>query len=102
LYEFVSGVSLQEQGIRRRIDSLHEPIPDVPVTAIYSKSDAIVSWKIAKVPPGENVENIGINTSHFGMGYNPTVFFALADRLRQAEGSWAPFEIIGLRKFFYH
>jgi hypothetical protein len=35
------------------------------------------------------------------MGYNPTVFFALADRLRQAEGVWEPFEIIGLRKFFY-
>ena len=74
LYEFVSGMSLQDQDIRRRIDKLHEPIPDVPVTAIYSKTDAIVSWKIAKVPPGENVENIGINMSHFGMGFNPTVF----------------------------
>ncbi len=102
LYEFVSGMSLQDQDIRRRIDKLHEPIPDVPVTAIYSKTDAIVSWKIAKVPPGENVENIGINMSHFGMGFNPTVFFALADRLRQAEGEWAPFEISGLRKLFYH
>ena len=102
LYEFVSGMSLQDQDIRRRIDKLHEPIPDVPVTAIYSKTDAIVSWKIAKVPPGENVENIGINMSHFGMGFNPTVFFALADRLRQAEGEWVPFEISGLRKLFYH
>ncbi len=102
LYEYVSGVSLQDRGIQRRINGLHEPIPDVPVTAIYSKSDAIVSWKIAKIPPGENVENIGINMSHFGMGFNPTVFFALADRLRQAEGAWAPFEISGLRKLFYH
>ncbi len=102
LYEYVSGTNLQDRAMQKRIDILHEPIPDVPVTAIYSKSDAIVSWKIAKIPPGENVENIGINMSHFGMGFNPAVFFAIADRLRQAEGAWAPFEISGLRKLFYH
>jgi hypothetical protein len=85
-----------------RIDVLRDPIPGVPVTAIYSKSDAIVSWEIAKIPPGRQVENIGINTSHLGMGYNPAVYYALADRLRQREGSWQPFEISGLRKLFFH
>ncbi|MFQ5982477.1 MAG: esterase/lipase family protein [Woeseiaceae bacterium] len=102
LYEYVSGISLQDRDIRKRIDSLQEPIPEVPLTAIYSNSDAIVSSQIAQVPPGEHVENIGVNTSHFGMGFNPAVFFALADRLRQPEGAWAPFEISGLRKLFYH
>lgn len=102
LYEYVSGVSLADRDVRKRIDSLRKPIPDVPVTAIYSKSDAIVSSKIARIPAGANVENIGINTSHVGMGFNPAVFFALADRLRQLEGSWAPFEISGFRKLFYH
>ena len=102
LYEYVSGVSISDQEIRKRIDLLRDPIPDVPVTAIYSKSDAIVSWEIATIPAGRQVENIGINTSHIGMGFNPAVFFALADRLRLAEGCWEPFEISGFRKLFYH
>lgn len=102
LYEYVAGISLQDREIRKRIDGLRHPIPDVPVTAIYSKSDAIVSWEIAKIPPGELVENIGVNTSHIGMGFNPAVFFAVADRLRQKEGAWRPFEISGIRKLFFH
>ena len=102
LYEYVSGQSLSDREVRKRIDSLRNPIPNVPVTAIYSKSDAIVSWEIAKIPPGKKVENIGINTSHLGMGFNPAVYFVLADRLRQEEGDWTPFEIAGIRKLFYH
>ena len=102
LYEYVSGQSLSDREVRKRIDSLRNPIPDVPVTAIYSKSDAIVSWEIAKIPPGKKVENIGINTSHLGMGFNPAVYFVLADRLRREEGDWTPFEIAGIRKLFYH
>ena len=102
LYEYVSDVSLADCDIRKRIDTLRDPIPDVPVTAIYSKSDAIVSWRIAKVPPGEEVENIGIKTSHFGMGYNPLVLYAVADRLRQPQDEWSPFDNGGLRKLFYH
>ena len=102
LYEIVSGQDLSDRDVRKRIDSFRRPIPDVPVTAIYSKSDAIVSWEIAKVPTGEKVENIGVKTSHLGMGFNPAVYFALADRLRQVEGEWTPFKIEGIRKFFYH
>lgn len=102
LYEYVAGVSLADSEVRRRIDLLRKPIPDVPVTAIYSSSDAIVSSRIARIPPAANVENIGINMSHIGMGFNPAVLFALADRLRQLEGSWAPFEIRGMRRLFYH
>jgi len=102
LYEYVSEVNLADRDIRNRIDALRDPITDVPVTAIYSKSDAIVSWKIARIPPGEEVENICINSSHFGMGYNPLVLYAVADRLRQPEGEWSPFDNGGLRKLFYH
>lgn len=102
LYEYLSGMNLEDRDMQRRIGMFREPIPGVPVTAIYSKSDAIVSWRIAKIPAGDQVENIGISTSHFGMGFHPAVYFALADRLRQAEGRWAPFEISGLRRFFYH
>ena len=102
LYEIMSGTDIDDAAIRARIARLRQPLPDVPVTSIYSKSDAVVSWQIAKLPAGAMTENIGINTSHFGMGFNPAVLYAIADRLRQAEGAWSPFEISGLRNLFFH
>ena len=102
LYEFLSGTSIDETRIRRRVRALRDPLRDVPVTAIYSRTDAIVSWQISRLPEGKLVENLGINTSHLGMGFNPAVLYAIADRLRQPEGQWAPFEIRGFRNLFFH
>ncbi len=102
LYEALSGIRVDDKMIQHRVQQLREPVGDVPVTAIFSKSDAIVSAKIAKLPPGKKVENIGISTSHIGMGFNPVVLYLIADRLRQPKDDWAPFEISGMRKIFYH
>jgi len=102
LFETVSGIKIDNEHIQSRVRKLREPIHGIPMTAIYSSSDAVVSSEIAKLPPGDRVESIGVAASHFGMGYNPAVFFAIADRLRQLEGDWQPFEISGVRKLFYH
>lgn len=102
LYEFLSGTSIDEAKIQKRVRALRDPLQNVPVTAIYSRTDAIVSWQISKLPEGKLVENLGINTSHLGMGFNPAVLYAIADRLRQPEGRWAPFEIRGFRNLFFH
>jgi len=102
IYEALSGISVDDSIIQDRVRVLRKPVGNVPVTAIFSKSDAIVSSEIAKLPPGALVENIGINTSHIGMGFNPVVLYLVADRLRQPKDDWAPFEISGLRNFFYH
>jgi hypothetical protein len=37
-------------------------------------------------------ESIEVFGSHCGLGVNPNVILAIADRLAQAEGKWAPFE----------
>jgi len=102
LYEMMSGFKVQDKKIRRRVRLVREPIPGVPVTSILSKTDAVVSWEISRLPPGDLVENIGITGSHIGMGFNPAVLFAIADRLRQKEGDWSPFEIAGMRNLFYY
>jgi hypothetical protein len=36
-------------------------------------------------------ENIEVMASHIGLGVNPSVMIALADRLAQKEGAWKPF-----------
>ena len=102
IYEALSGISVDDSIITERVENLRDPVGAVPVTAIFSKSDAIVSAEIAKLPPGSMVENIGISTSHLGMGFNPLVLYLIADRLRQPKDEWMPFEISGFRNIFYH
>jgi pimeloyl-ACP methyl ester carboxylesterase len=102
LYESVSGQKVDAEAIRRRVESLREPIDGVPMTAIYSLSDAIVSARIAQLPPGPMVENVGVAASHLGMGFNPAVLYVIADRLRQHSDDWKQFEINGFRNLFFH
>jgi hypothetical protein len=102
IYEALSGIKVDDDLITERLLRVREHVDNVPVTAIFSKSDAIVSSDIAKLPPGDRVENIGISTSHIGMGFNPIVLYLIADRLRQPKEDWMPFEISGIRNLFYH
>ena len=102
LHQTLSGIDIDDEAIQQRVQTLRDPLPEVPVTAIYSNSDAIVSSDIARLPPADNVENIGIRTSHLGMGFNPVVLYAIADRLRQPLDEWSPFDISRARRLFYH
>ena len=75
--------------------------PPVPSTSILSKTDGIVSWPMSLIPQNGKSENIEVNASHFGMGANPAVLWAVADRLSQPEGKWKPFKRDGLRSLVY-
>jgi pimeloyl-ACP methyl ester carboxylesterase len=66
------------------------PLP-VPATSIYSKLDGVVAWQTCHEPPGPRAENIEVFASHFGFGHHPAVLWAVADRLAQPAGQWAPF-----------
>jgi pimeloyl-ACP methyl ester carboxylesterase len=84
-------------GSRRSAD----PLPGVPSSAIYSRSDAIVPWQIATQTPTDIAENIEVYASHSGLGFSPTVLYAAADRLAQKEGKWQPFKRTPLREPFF-
>ncbi len=70
--------------------------PPVPTTSILTKTDGVVHWRGSVQDPhktnGHPSENIVVYASHCGLGVNPSVMIALADRLAQKEGEWAPFE----------
>lgn len=102
IFEAVSDVKVDDEFIRDRVLTLREPIDGVPMTAVYSLTDAVVSSDIARLPPGENVENVGVMASHLGMGFNPAILYLIADRLRQPEDGWQPFDISGWRSLFFH
>ena len=97
IFEFVSGVRADDP----RLKKLMSRQPLVPSTSILSKTDGIVAWPASLIPQGRFSENIEVGASHFGMGANPAVLWAIADRLAQAEGEWKPFDHRGLRTFLY-
>lgn len=55
--------------------------PPVPCTAIHSKSDGIVHWECSLEEPAPNTDNVEVRGSHFGLGVNPAVIRAIAERL---------------------
>ncbi len=99
LYERMSGDRVRYRGLEFYFRLMNPP--DVPCTSIFSKSDGVVNWQTCLEPPMDMTENIEVNSSHCGMGFNPIVLYAIADRLGQAEGAWGPFDCSGWRSFFY-
>jgi pimeloyl-ACP methyl ester carboxylesterase len=69
---------------------LRRPLP-VPSTSIYSRTDGIVAWRSCLEEEGSLRENVSIACSHTGMGFHPSAFAVIADRLAQPEGAWAPY-----------
>jgi pimeloyl-ACP methyl ester carboxylesterase len=87
IFEFASGYAADHPHLAR-IGS--KPLK-VPLTAILSKSDGVVNWRLSLAPPGPQRESIEVTASHFGLGANAAVLWAIADRLAQPEGQWKPF-----------
>ncbi len=86
-------------GNKRVIDidsELLEDLPkpaNVPTTAIYTKEDGVVSWKVC-LEEKEDAwhQNIQVRGSHLGLGVNPSVLEIIADRLLYTKSNWEHFE----------
>lgn len=89
-FEYFNGE--QPEPLRAgKFTELHKA-PPVPTTSILTRSDGIVHWRGSVQQPGGKTENIEVRASHIGLGVNPSVMVALADRLSQREDEWGPFE----------
>jgi pimeloyl-ACP methyl ester carboxylesterase len=99
LFEAINGreTNPQRQG---RYAALEEA-PPVPTTSILTKTDGIVAWRGSLQKKAPQTENIIVPASHVGLGVNPLVMVAIADRLAQAEGQWRPFDRSGWRSLFF-
>ncbi|MEJ0048938.1 MAG: alpha/beta hydrolase [Rhodospirillales bacterium] len=90
LYDIVSGESV-DQASAADIAALAGPLP-VPATSIYSRTDGVVHWRTSLMEESATEENIEVvGASHLGLGFNPAVLWAIADRLSQAEGVFGRF-----------
>ena len=54
---------------------------ETPVTAVYSRSDAVVSWEACIDRDSPGVEHVEVESTHVGLGFSPDVYRIVADRL---------------------
>jgi hypothetical protein len=81
LLEFFRGKSLKERNERFLAEL--EPIPKVPVTCIYTKTDGLVPWKHCMEAETfrKDIKNIEVYGSHMGMGANASILLITANAL---------------------
>lgn len=94
-----TGISRDEALRLRRLAS--DPLPGVPGSAVYSRTDGIVPWQIARQQPSPVAENIEVYGSHIGLGFNASALYLLAERLAQPEGAWQRFQRTGWKRLVY-
>ena len=90
VYQLTSGRNVELESENYDLPTA----PPVPTTSIYSRTDGVVAWQASIQAPGPAnplTENIEVLASHIGLGFNPSAWWAVADRLAQAEGQWQPF-----------
>lgn len=99
-YEWLTGQRVDDPHTRGQIRESASPL-SMPATSIYSRGDGIVAWQNCLEPEGDEAENIEVRGSHCGLGVNPAVLYAVADRLAQPENDWHPFDRSGVRSWVY-
>ncbi|RVQ64840.1 alpha/beta hydrolase [Croceicoccus ponticola] len=100
LYELLTGNRIADMRHHARYAQGHKVLP-VPSSAVYSRTDGITAWQNCISETDAQTENVEVVSSHFGFIANPAVFYIVADRLAQAEGTWLPFDRQGPFKAFY-
>jgi pimeloyl-ACP methyl ester carboxylesterase len=96
-YELLNGHSPHDEAMIAQL----RQAPPVPTTSIYSRTDGVVAWQCSVNEDAPHTENIEVHASHMGLGMNPLVMYALADRLAQPAGQWQRFDSQGARRWFY-
>ncbi|MES2739962.1 MAG: alpha/beta hydrolase [Pseudomonadota bacterium] len=88
VYQLVSG----EAEIDAARYAMLADTPGVPTSSVFSRSDGVVDWRCSVERETAQSENIEVHASHIGLGANPLVLYAIADRLAQPEGQWRRFD----------
>ncbi|KJC45870.1 alpha/beta hydrolase [Bradyrhizobium sp. LTSP885] len=99
VYEMASGRRADEEDAR--FGGSLAGAPPVPTTAVFSRTDGICAWQGCREQTSATTESIEVESSHCGMGHHPAAVYAVADRLAQKEGEWAPFDRGGWRSMVY-
>ncbi len=91
MFEQQSGMTVEQmRDLLEEMDPHRSP--PLPITAIYSRGDGIVNWRVClEHEEDKETQNIEVCGSHCGMGFNPVIYYIIADRLAQPEDDWQRF-----------
>ena len=92
IYQGVTGQELDPATMQQEFRDLAQPPRGIPTTAIFSKGDGVAAWQTCVEKASPLTDNIEVYGSHCGLGVNPAVHFAVADRLALPEREWQPFD----------
>jgi pimeloyl-ACP methyl ester carboxylesterase len=93
LYEALAGETVGDDP--EFLKAMAGDLP-VPTTSIFSRADGVVNWRTCLLRPSNAAENVEVYlASHIGLGVNPAVLWAVADRLAQHEGQFSQFDRSG-------
>ena len=93
LYEALSGETVGDDPAF--LEAIAGDLP-MPATSIFSRADGVVNWRTCLLRPSATSENIEVYlASHVGLGVNPAVLWAVANRLAQGEGQFGRFDRSG-------
>ena len=73
------GVDLD--ALEAEVEARNRVRLELPITAIYSRSDGVVAWKACLDPWNPQVEHREVGTTHLGLGFSPEVYGLIARRL---------------------
>jgi len=78
-----ANTGMTEAQVRELIRRRERTPIKVPITALFSKTDGVVSWQASIDDSNPDVEHVEVQSSHVGLGVNPQVFRIVAERLHQ-------------------
>ncbi len=79
LFRMLTGENADE--MEERVRQRNRVPIKTPITAIYSRSDGVVSWQACIDEHNPQVEHVEVDSSHGGMGVNGAVLEIIAQRL---------------------
>lgn len=97
----LSDDTMDVEEARRLRALIGDPLPGVPGSAVYSRTDGVVPWQIARQSASDIAENVEVFGSHIGLGFNASALYLLAERLAQPEQGWEPFQRSGWKRWVY-
>ncbi len=92
MYNIITGGRGTEDIDFDLLSNLSAPAP-VPTTAIYTKEDGVVSWKVCMETRETDIhQNIQVRGSHIGLGVNPFVLEIITNRLQYRAENWVHYK----------
>ena len=84
IYAEKRGLDLDE--FEQRVHEMNREGVGVPLTVIYSRTDAIVSWRAAIDRYNPQAKHVQVPGSHVGLAFSPRVWRIVARTLHASSG----------------